>query len=225
MTVFHNILFRGLNALYNQASAVSKGSIPDKHDLVSFGEEQVMFPGLETASNNAGLLAINVRQHESFHKGIEDLRNHLDSVKRDPQAKAFDATRLRALIDAFAPALVQHLHDEIPTLVEYSRRFPEVDVRPIEQRFSVHMRSKGYGASPVTGLTLLLPCMLACHDRDFNGGRWAAYLPGTARTLSGVAKFATRFAHRGVWRFAPCTFNSQLKSDMCVDWSGHGIES
>lgn len=224
----HQFDLKGLNSLYNYAPIVgASGNVRDKHDLATFGlvfyylisdhhqaEDQILFPSLEEQSKTAGLMSINVQQHESFHSGIETLFAYLTSITKDAKATTFDAERLQGLINSFRPALMQHLHKEISTLLECGRRFPDIDIRPIERRFEAQMRSKGYGASPVTGLTQLLPWIIACHDRGFDGGKWAEYLPSTAKTLGRVATWTTKLSYRGIWRFAPCSFSSELKREM-----------
>ncbi|KAH7101328.1 hypothetical protein BKA62DRAFT_703440 [Auriculariales sp. MPI-PUGE-AT-0066] len=220
MALWHNIFFRGLNSLYNYAPHVANGSVRDKHDLTTFGlvwynmleehhdgEEEILFPALETASGNAGLMAANVEQHKVFHSGFANLKTYLDSVIADPAASVFDGTRLQALIDAFAPALLQHLHDEIPTLIDYGHQFPAVDVQKINTEFARAMRSRSPGL--VRGFAENLPFM-------FDGGKWRDHWPRPLKVLASVAKWTFYWPNRGAWRFAPCSFDMELQPEMTI---------
>ena len=43
-----------------------------------------------------------------------------------------DPTRLRALLDALAPPLRRHLEDEIGTLLQLGRDYPNIDIRKLD---------------------------------------------------------------------------------------------
>ncbi|KAH7098821.1 hypothetical protein BKA62DRAFT_622079, partial [Auriculariales sp. MPI-PUGE-AT-0066] len=217
--------FIGLNSLYNYAPHVANGSARDKHDLVTFGlvwynmlaghhdgEEEVLFPALEKASGNAGLMSANVNQHKAFHSGFTDLKSYLDSVMADPAASVFDGARLQAVIDAFAPALMQHLHDEIPTLINYGHQHPTVDVHKIRVEYSRALRSRGPGLA--RGFAENLPFMSVCHDDAFDDGKWRDHWHPMHKILASVAKWTFYWPNRGAWRFAPCSFDMELQSHM-----------
>ena len=64
-------------------------------------------------------MATNIRQHESFDKGLEDLKRYADEVATEPAT--YEGARVRGIIDSFAPDLVGHLRDEIGTLLALER--------------------------------------------------------------------------------------------------------
>lgn len=75
----------------------------------------MVFPELEELTGVPGLMAGSVEQHAAFHGGLEAFIAYLDTVKSGEAA--YSGTRLRDIIDSFAPVLTQHLHDEIKSLL------------------------------------------------------------------------------------------------------------
>jgi hypothetical protein len=57
---------------------------------------------------------VNVEQHHIFEVGLLKTVKHAKNVLEG--SPEFKSAELKALIDGFAPALTQHLHDEIRTL-------------------------------------------------------------------------------------------------------------
>ena len=125
----HNVLIRGLNAFYNQAPFVHIPS--DVSDLMLYIaawadtvhhhhhlEETLFFPDVEAAANEAGQafdVRVNLEQHHDFDFKMADM---VEWVKSVSDAKVtYDSEQLKKMIDGFAPILVQHLHDEINTLL------------------------------------------------------------------------------------------------------------
>ena len=125
----HNVLIRGLNAFYNQAPFVH---IPrDVSDLMLYIaawadtvhhhhhlEETLFFPDVEAAAKEASQVfdvRVNLEQHQDFDSKMADMVEWVKSVS-DGKA-TYDSGQLRKMIDGFAPTLVQHLHDEINTLL------------------------------------------------------------------------------------------------------------
>ena len=120
----HNVLIRGLNSVYQQASNVTNES--DVRDFLSFTnawiqtvehhhdtEEATMFPKLAAFTQNPDIMAGNLGQHEAFQGGLHEL---LDYIGRT-DARAYSATTFKGIVDGFAPALIKHLHEEITTFL------------------------------------------------------------------------------------------------------------
>ncbi len=59
----------------------------------------------------------NVEQHEAFAKGLEEFKAYVF----DTDASVYEGKKLRAIIDGFGDLLVQHLRDEISTLLELEK--------------------------------------------------------------------------------------------------------
>ncbi|RDW68654.1 hypothetical protein BP5796_09311 [Coleophoma crateriformis] len=121
MALVHNVLIRGLNAIYLQASNISLEQ--DIKDFCTFmyawsltlhahhdNEESLGFPFLEEMTGIQGLLDINVQQHRLFDEGLKSFDLYVASVK-DGLAK-YDGAHVRRLIDTLAPPLFEHLAAE-----------------------------------------------------------------------------------------------------------------
>jgi hemerythrin-like domain-containing protein len=129
MTNIHNALLRGLNAIYLQCPQVAEPSdvadfmlyVKAWGDLVHHHhhlEESILFPEIEKLAKEAGsaqgVMNVNVEQHHIFEAGLLKTVKYAKKVLEG--GSEFKSAELRALIDGFAPALTQHLHDEIRTL-------------------------------------------------------------------------------------------------------------
>lgn len=139
MCMIHNVLLRGINAIYNQASGVSaRGTAKDKTDFANFAinwgemitshhevEENVLFPEINEMTKSPGLMDANVGEHKLFHAGLHEFVDYLKPVK---EGKAeFDGEKLKAIVDAFMPQLRDHLENEIDTLIGLSKWDKEID--------------------------------------------------------------------------------------------------
>ncbi|CAA9962626.1 hypothetical protein PTMSG1_06000 [Pyrenophora teres f. maculata] len=81
-------------------------------------EETLFFPDVEAAAKEAGLafdVQVNVEQHHDFEPKMADMVEWVKSVS-DGKA-TYDSEQLKRMVDSFASTLVQHLHDEIGTLM------------------------------------------------------------------------------------------------------------
>ena len=61
-------------------------------------------------------MSANKEQHESFHKGLEEMEVYVDASLKDKQL--FDGAKLVEIIDGFGTPLREHLAAEIGTLLE-----------------------------------------------------------------------------------------------------------
>ena len=125
MAMVHNMIARSLNAIYLQAPHIAKADeqafvrfARSWHTMVSAhhrNEETHFFPAVEAMAGKAGIMAANVDQHHRFEVGLAAFRALLDDITAG--RVAYDGAALVKSIDAFAPALMEHLRDEIPTLL------------------------------------------------------------------------------------------------------------
>lgn len=125
----HNVILRGLNAIYLQAPFFK-----DPKDVADFmlyisawadavhhhhsGEETSIFPRYEALAKEAGQpcnMHGNVEQHHGFEPQMAKTVDWAKGVAAGTQQ--YNAQELKKLIDSFAPLLTQHLHDEIDTLI------------------------------------------------------------------------------------------------------------
>ena len=125
MCLVHNMLIRGLNSIYLQAPHIQPADMKPFanyvlgwcHGLHSHhdGEETMFFPAIEKMTGEPGVMDTNVEQHKRFHDGLEQLQAYAGDVVAGKEA--YDGGRVVGIIDAFGPALIQHLNDEIPTIL------------------------------------------------------------------------------------------------------------
>jgi hemerythrin-like domain-containing protein len=129
MANVHNLLLRGLNSIYLQAPHVTDPV--DIADLLLYAkawadtvhhhhshEEKILFPRIDALANDAGVqvtMHANVDQHHLFEPRIAEMMAWVDEARQG--TKEFDSKVLLGLIDAFAPILTKHLHEEIETLL------------------------------------------------------------------------------------------------------------
>ena len=124
MALVHNIIIRGLNSIYLQAPHITPADekpfgrymtywynmIHSHHD----GEETMFFPAIQKLTGVDGLMDANIEQHKTFHDGLEIFKAYIDAVIA---GEKYEGSRVTEVIDGFAPPLVKHLADEIPTIV------------------------------------------------------------------------------------------------------------
>jgi hypothetical protein len=124
MTHAHNVLIRGLNSIYQQGAFVS-----DPQDVSDFlfyclawvktvehhhaAEEKTLFPELEKFTNNPDIMAENKHQHDAFLAGLTDFEHYAESTT----PATYRWNEAKSKLDAFTPALMTHLRDEIATLL------------------------------------------------------------------------------------------------------------
>ncbi len=62
---------------------------------------------------------VNVQQHHTFERGLEEYTAYLQKVKDDKEK--YSGSKLKAIIDSFMPVLRQHLQEEIYTLKDLEK--------------------------------------------------------------------------------------------------------
>lgn len=125
MANVHNMIIRGLNSIYLQAPHIKPADqkpfcryitglshlIHSHHD----GEEAMLFPAVEEMTGVKGIMDTNVEQHKSFHEGVDSLKAYADDVVAGREK--YVGSKVVTLIDSFGVPLMQHLSDEIPTIL------------------------------------------------------------------------------------------------------------
>ncbi|KAM0270067.1 hypothetical protein ACHAQH_009536 [Verticillium albo-atrum] len=129
MACVHNMIVRGLNSIYLQAPHVSSTDVPAFvqysliwHKLVHLHhscEESDFFPLIETMSGEKGIMDGNVGQHHAFQGGLQSFHVYLEDCATDQNQ--FDGNKVVTMIDSFGSVLVQHLTEEIPTIVDLQK--------------------------------------------------------------------------------------------------------
>lgn len=138
---------------------------------------------------------------DAFLPGLRAYSEYLQSVTPTPQT--FSGARLNAIIDSFAPVLILHLSDEIPTLLSLSRFGSQL-------RFldGINMESK---KSPLhLSMTTGVPFFFRNLDVEYEDGLWRGWpeIPGLIWWVMQRTFVAWNWR---LWRFASCDERGQLR--------------
>ncbi|KAK3367904.1 hypothetical protein B0H63DRAFT_489974 [Podospora didyma] len=153
MANVHNIMLRGLNSIYLQAPHISQGDIiPFCRYISGFcsfihihhnGEEEQFFPEVEKMAGVKGLMDGNVEQHRVFQAGLKGLEEYTAAVLAGKEE--YSGEKIKNLVDGFGAVLVQHLTDEIPTLLglrEYEDKMAGLE-KAIQEEAETSMKTLG----------------------------------------------------------------------------------
>lgn len=132
MACVHNVVLRGLNAIYLQAPHVQPTDeksfcafIGHWHAIISLhhaAEEEDGFPMIEKMAGEEGLIDANVEQLHAFLPGLDALGEYAADCAAGKER--YDGRRIVEVIDGFGAVLAAHLADEIPT-IEGLRKYGE----------------------------------------------------------------------------------------------------
>jgi hypothetical protein len=152
MANVHNMLIRCLNSICLQSPYVKEEA--DIQDLLQYslfwekwlhghhdGEENVFFPEVEKVTGQKGIMDRNVEQHHAFLPGIEAWTQNISACMKKEESQKFNAAHFKRLMDGFAPQLVQHLAEEIPTLLALDKYDIE-GVKKAWHMFDKHAQSE-----------------------------------------------------------------------------------
>ncbi|KAI1370085.1 hemerythrin HHE cation binding domain-containing protein [Hypoxylon crocopeplum] len=205
MACAHNVMLRSLNAIYLQAPHISA---EQQHSFLQFTElwykgvehhhrteDDIFFPILEDMTGEKGIMGVNTEQHDAF---LPDLQVMVGYVRRCLAGSAqYDGAELVRLIDAFAPALREHLADEIPTFVALNEWGEKL--KGFHARFALEAQKTELELGILAGAVFLM----ATHDVEYEGGIHKNFPPIPAPVVWGLRNVAW-WAHRDWWAFAPC---------------------
>jgi hemerythrin-like domain-containing protein len=196
MSMAHNMFVRSLNAIYLQAEGVKNTA--DIRDFLLYcelwhevlhhhhhGEETIFFPDIEKYSGVSGLMDHMVEEHHAFETGVK----HFIEYVKTTTPETYDGTKLKALIDDFAPALTKHLGDEIDQLLA-------LDKYGGEKLFASYKDLEKKVIATVD-IYRAFPFALGATDTP-NWPPIPWFVPWLVRIW-----YSWRYA--GAWRFSPCT--------------------
>ncbi|KAH8903565.1 hemerythrin HHE cation binding domain-containing protein [Coniochaeta sp. PMI_546] len=178
MACVHNLLIRGLNAIYLQALYIKPA---DEKSFVNYiltfsallhahhtGEEVDFFPTVEAMAGEKGMMEANVEQHHAFHDPLEAFDQYIQAIAAGQDK--YDGKKVVGLIDAFGPALMQHLADEIPTiqgLRKYGDKMADLQ-KKFDEEGEKNMKKVG-----LKGLSVCLTMM----DLHYEDDTWINWPP------------------------------------------------
>ena len=123
------MVIRSLNSIYLQAPHITT---TDEKDFCRYmltwytflhihhtREETVFFPAVEEMAGEKGIMEVNVQQHRAFGDGLGRFKVYLEGILVGREK--YDGIKVVEIIDSFGAILVQHLTEEISTLVGLRR--------------------------------------------------------------------------------------------------------
>jgi len=208
MAIAHNMFIRGLNAVYFHAPNIKEGQVQSFAFFCNslFGmihhhhtmEEELGFPFYESKLG-AGTMQHNVEEHHAFSAGFEDLETYIKEI-RAGTAK-YDGKLVIEKLESFADELVQHLHDELPSIESSKMRaaFTKKDLQDLESALTKRILKE-------VSLTEVLPLGLILHDKST-----APQFPPLPKPIIWLVRYGLYHIHSDAWAFAPCDVYGKLK--------------
>jgi hypothetical protein len=196
----HNIFIRALNSICIQSPFVVQAS--DIADLLFYtrtlvvtinahhdGEELYLFPKLAEHTKNPDIMAVNRAQHAAFHESLEKLQDYCTTTS--PSHYSYET--FKGLVDASAGPLLQHLEDEIPTILAL-KNLPSGILKPIWEKTEQHITDVGT-------FDEMFPLAFGCMDKGFEGGQYK--FPPVPGVVNYVVNYWFARKHKSAWRFNP----------------------
>ncbi|KAK5173256.1 uncharacterized protein LTR77_001937 [Saxophila tyrrhenica] len=219
MTMAHNLFIRSTNSILLQAPHISDSTTPatynpdDVKDILYYTsaflktvdhhhhvEETVTFPLLAAVPGvPSGFLDPPVEQHRGFHDGVVELQMYC--TKHLADADGWRWAEMKRIIDAFAPALMSHLTDEVEMLLKLE---PLCESAAVWQCWQATEKA-ALNDARFSNLYDVFPCGLGSSDRSFEGGN--KFPPAPAVLIYAVQYWGAKRCERpGAWRFCPSDF-------------------
>ncbi len=158
-----------------------------------------MFPAFEKLLGRSGAMEANTKGHNSFAEGLAVFQKYVFVTK----SSEFSGLTFRHIIESFAPELIQHLHDEIPTLLNLHVIDSKELMRIWKQ--AEHIATKD------NSLYTDAPWTLGCQDKSF-------LIDGQKCDFSGVPWVAEALIrtwhakkHAGAWDFCPSDLSGKRR--------------
>ncbi|TDZ25165.1 Protein BFR2 [Colletotrichum orbiculare MAFF 240422] len=215
MTVVHNYLLRGLNAIYLQAPHIKT---KDEFSFANYmfqwyrsldahhrGEEKHFFPAVDRLTDTTGYMDVNIEQHRAFHDGLEEFGDYIKSLVA--KREKYNGHKVVSLIDNFGKSLHQHLEEEIPTILGLEK-FGFEKIQPIEKV----LIQEGQEVMGELGFFTGLPWFLTTMDGAFEGGIWANHPDdAVAQVLLSFCRHVAWWVHYDWWKFGACDGSGNLQ--------------
>ncbi|KAH6669653.1 hemerythrin HHE cation binding domain-containing protein [Plectosphaerella plurivora] len=227
MACVHNMILRGINSIYLQAPYVKPADVPafvqyciqwyrllDVHHTT---EETSFFTDIEKMTGEKGCMDANVEQHHAFADGVAAFKGYLYRCAEDQQQ--FDGRKVVEMIDLFGSVLVQHLTDEIPTLIALGR-FGDDKMSGLEAKFA----KEGEENMKSLGLVSGLPWCFVNHDITYEGGLWSSWPPAPA-PVKFLCKNVIHWVHMSWWKFGSCDRAGRLRPLYAVPEEGGKLKN
>ncbi|KAF9530555.1 hypothetical protein CPB83DRAFT_850538 [Crepidotus variabilis] len=200
MTLIHNVFIRHLNSISYHAPLVKTGDeqafvgyclaftehLHDHHD----GEETIIFPFLQEKFD----MSVNIEQHAKFNTFLAAFEGYIKNVQS--RQDNYDGNKTRGLVEALGDVLVEHLHDEIPTLSpERLATYDKKDLDAVIAKEMTHIKAGS--------LTTFVA--IATHHDYSTAPTW----PPQPKPVGWILRNVIYWRHPSYWKFSPFDRNSQ----------------
>ncbi|KAK7982132.1 hypothetical protein PG996_009824 [Apiospora saccharicola] len=204
----HNAFTRGLTSIHLQCVNIET-SPKDIPDFVAFceiwgellqdhheTEEADVFPFLEEGAGVPGLMKSSFEGHRAFDAGLAEFMTYIWKVEAGEEK--YSSHKLKAVIESFAPAMHEHMVNEIPALLALDSRLGEYWKKKAAEIFA----KKSADPTTKTCKVIMLPFVLTCTDATFEDGvhQWPPNFPWIAKMITRYYYFPQ---HGNWWRFGP----------------------
>jgi hypothetical protein len=154
----------------------------------------------------------NKEQHHKFLHEMEEF----DRFMRESNPNDYSWEKVKPKLDAFASDLIQHLRDEIPTLLSL-KKYDSAGIREVwkkaENAAKGDIRLPNMFVSALadnrlsnrinqTTKDMILPMVMGCADNKFEGGIHS--FPPFPFFVPYLIDWWFASKYRGSWRFCPC---------------------
>jgi len=211
MAQIHNTIIRALNSSWNHAVSVQP-STQEATDFLLFNqqlfttldhhhkvEDDYMFPAIEKMLNRPGAMEENGKGHEAFAEGLTIFQKYVFVTK----AAEYNGVTFRHIIESFAPNLIQHLHDEIPTLVGLHVLDSTALMKVWKEAERIALKDHDlYSDAPWT---------LGCQDKLFTIDGQKCGFPDVPWILEAVIRNWHAKKHAGAWKFCPSDLSGKRR--------------
>ena len=211
MSQIHNTIIRALNSSYNHCLTIE----PDTQEATDFlffnqqlcvtldhhhhTEDDYLFPEIERLLGKPSAMENNTAGHEKFMEALHVFDAYVNNTK----PSEYNGLTFRHMIEAFAPDLIQHLHDEIPTLT----KLYVIDSKELMKVWKVaeHLATKD------TDLYTAGPFTLGCQDKSFKVDGKDGEFPGLPWLLERLMEKWHARRHAGAWKYCPSSIRGERK--------------
>jgi len=195
MALFHNTVIRGVNSIYAHATLIDEQRLEDFLFFIKAwskvlslhhkGEETIIFPELK------GFIDVesSIDQHQAIHDCMHSVDEFVDSIKG---WSSYDGQKLQSILARYAPAVHEHLTDEISTL-DFGKLKAHIEEEKLKKIVHEDIQWVLETATPVVSL----PLVIGCHDKGTNVF-WPLLPPPVLEALPGI-----KIVHKGAWDFCP----------------------
>jgi hypothetical protein len=211
MAQIHNTIIRALNASWNHSVSVK----PDTSEAANFllfnqqlfktldhhhhVEDDYLFPAIEKLLGRPNAMESNIKGHESFAEGLAVFEKYAFVTK----SAEFNGVTFRHIIESFAPELIQHLHDEIPTLAALHT----VDSKELMKLW----KQAEHIATKDNSLYTDAPWTLGCQDKSFTIDGNRCEFPNIPWVAEALVRNWHAKKYAGAWDFCPSDLSGKRR--------------